>query len=240
MSDLLLLFVVVLAVNLLPAFGPPTWSVLVIFILNKHLPTMAVVLTGASAAAVGRYLLARAFRLASSHLSERSRHNLLAARHMIERSRGKTALALGLFALSPLPSAQLFEAAGLLRIRLLAFTGAFFAGRLVSYLIYASTAAKIRETSIGDVFRAELGQPLGIALQITLIGLLFGLTRLNWTKWFAGSAPRMRKEPRSVEAHVLPSLASRDLAATDGKLPDLCSAPAHRHGDEEAAGVGVE
>ena len=94
-------------------------------------------------------------------------------------------MGLALFALSPLPSAQLFEAAGLLRVRLLPFTAAFFAGRLVSYFIYTSTAAKIRETSIGDAFRGALSQPLGIALQVLLIAMLVALTRIDASKWLS-------------------------------------------------------
>lgn len=191
MNDLLLLFLIILGVNLLPAFGPPTWTVLVLYTLNTNLPIVPVVLTGASAAAIGRYLLATAFRFLGAHLSARSRANLLAAKQMIERSRGKTIVGLALFALSPLPSAQLFEAAGLLRMRLFAFTSAFFGGRLISYLIYASTAAKIRQTSIGEAFRASLGQPLGLALQIALIGLLVGLARIDWTKWSGGPEAAM-------------------------------------------------
>jgi hypothetical protein len=40
-----------------------------------------------------------------------------------------------LFAAAPLPSAQLFEAAGLARVRLRHLVAAFFVGRLVSYSI---------------------------------------------------------------------------------------------------------
>jgi hypothetical protein len=48
----------VLGVNLMPAFGPPTWSILVLYTLNTDLPRGLVVITGAIAAALGRYLLA--------------------------------------------------------------------------------------------------------------------------------------------------------------------------------------
>jgi uncharacterized membrane protein YdjX (TVP38/TMEM64 family) len=102
---------------------------------------------------------------------------------VVEQSRSKTIMGLALFALSPLPSAQLFEAAGLLRVRLLPFTAAFFGGRLVSYFIYAFTAAKIRETSIGDAFRKALTQPLGVALQFLLIFVLVVITRVDWSRW---------------------------------------------------------
>jgi uncharacterized membrane protein YdjX (TVP38/TMEM64 family) len=181
-SDYLLLFVIVLGVNLMPAFGPPTWTILVLYSLNTRMPTTAVVLTGATAAALGRVLLATAFSLMRSRFSTRSRENLDAAKELIEESRAKTVLALALFVISPLPSAQLFEAAGLMRVRIVPFTLAFFAGRLASYFIYAATAAKIRETSIGEAFRNAGSQPLGIAVQLVLIALLVGLTRLGWAR----------------------------------------------------------
>ena len=185
MSDYLLLFLIVMGVNLMPAFGPPTWTILVLYSLNTKMPTEAIVLTGATAAALGRYILARAFRMLGARLSSRSRNNLQAAKELVERSKGRTLLALALFVLSPLPSAQLFEAAGLMRVRLLPFTVAFFAGRLMSYFIYAATAAKVRETSVGDAFRHALSQPIGIALQLIFLALLVALTRVDWRKWLS-------------------------------------------------------
>jgi uncharacterized membrane protein YdjX (TVP38/TMEM64 family) len=184
-TEYIVLFLIVLGVNLMPAFGPPTWTVLVLYSLNTNMATIPVVATGATAAASGRYLLANAFRLIGSRLSARSRDNLRTAREMLERSKRKTIGALALFVISPLPSAQLFEAAGLMRVRLLPFTAAFFAGRLVSYFIYAATAARVRETSIGEAFRAALIQPLGIAVQVLLIAALVALTRVDWSRWMS-------------------------------------------------------
>ncbi len=45
---------VVFAVNLLPAFGPPTWAVLVFFSVDFDLPAATLVVGGALAAATGR------------------------------------------------------------------------------------------------------------------------------------------------------------------------------------------
>lgn len=53
---------VVLGVNLLPAFGPPTWAVAVFYRLTGHLAVVPLVLIGAVRAAAGRLLLAVAFR----------------------------------------------------------------------------------------------------------------------------------------------------------------------------------
>lgn len=182
MTDCLILFAIVLGVNLMPAFGPPTWSIIVLYGLNTQLPVPLIVLTGAMAAAIGRFLLALAFSYFGGCLSDKSRQNLAAAHAALTRSKRSTVMALGLFALSPVPSAQLFEAAGLAQVRLAGFTAAFFAGRAVSYSIYAFTARSISDSSIGDILRSGLANPLGIALQLVMIGLLVALTKVDWAK----------------------------------------------------------
>lgn len=183
MTDLLIFFAIVLAVNLLPAFGPPTWSIIVLYGLNTRLPVAELVIVGALAAATGRLLLAQAFRLLADHLSDRTKCNLAAARTLLLRRKRNLVLGLGLFALSPLPSAQLFEAAGLARVRILPFTGAFFAGRIVSYTIYAFSAAQLRETSIGEAFRRNLTSPVGVAVQLAMLAGLVALGRIDWQRY---------------------------------------------------------
>lgn len=183
MSEYVILFAIVLAINLLPAFGPPTWSIIVLYGFNSDLPVPGIVITGALAAASGRYLLARAFRYFGKHLPRTTQRNLAAAGKVLEQRRRNTVLALGLFALSPLPSAQLFEAAGLAGVRLLGITAAFFAGRTISYAIYASTASSIKETSIGESFQSALTSPIGLAAQFVMIMLLVALMRIDWRYW---------------------------------------------------------
>ena len=135
-SDWLLVLGCIFAVNLLPAFGPPTWAVLVFFNLNYDLPAVPLILFGALAAAGGRLVLALTARHFRERFSPERRKQLAAAEQLLVGSRGKAAVGLGLFALSPVPSAQLFVAAGLLTVPLVPLTVAFFAGRLVSYSIY--------------------------------------------------------------------------------------------------------
>lgn len=182
MDSYLILFMIVLGVNLMPAFGPPTWSIIVLYGLNTQLPTVGIILTGALAAASGRFALAHVFRLLGSRIPGRIRLNLAAAREALERNKRSQFVALGLFALSPLPSAQLFEAAGLARVRLAGFTIAFFAGRLVSYSIYALTAKGLQKTSIGDQFLTIFKSPASIAIQVLMIAALVALTRVDWQK----------------------------------------------------------
>lgn len=177
-----ILFGIVFAVNLLPAFGPPTWSIIVLYGINSDLPLPAIVVVGAAAAASGRWVLAHAFRLLATRISPASRANLLAARHALERHKAGGILALGLFALSPLPSAQLFAAAGLTGVRLLPFTLAFFAGRLVSYSIYAATAHAVEGLTLAGTLSDSLTSPVGIAVQVLMLAALVALTRVNWAR----------------------------------------------------------
>lgn len=167
-GQLAIALAVVFAVNLLPAFGPPTWAVLVFFSLDFDLPAVPLVLGGALAAASGRYVLATGARRLRPRLSPARLERLERAQAALSADRRRTAAGLGLFALSPVPSGQLFVAAGLMTVPLLPLTAAFFAGRLVSYSIYVG-AASIAEKNLGDLVLDALTSPLGMALQVAML-----------------------------------------------------------------------
>lgn len=195
MTEYLILFAIVFGINLMPAFGPPTWSIIVLFGLNSDLPVHSIVLVGAAAAALGRYTLANGFRLLANYVSEKTKRNLAAARAAFMRKKHHGIAGLALFAVSPLPSAQLFAAAGLARVPLIVFTLAFFSGRLVSYSIYAGSAKIIENATVGDTFRDSLTSPLGISLQVLLLVALVAFARVDWERIF-GPAPEHADTPR--------------------------------------------
>jgi membrane protein YqaA with SNARE-associated domain len=170
-GELALALGVVFAVNLLPAFGPPTWAVLVFFSLDFDLPAVPLVLGGALAAASGRYLLASGARRFRPRLAAARLARLDRAQAALLADRRRSAAGLGLFALSPVPSGQLFVAAGLMTVPLLPLTAAFFAGRLVSYSIYVGVAS-IAEQNLGDVVVNALASPLGMGLQLAMLAAL--------------------------------------------------------------------
>jgi uncharacterized membrane protein YdjX (TVP38/TMEM64 family) len=176
----LLVAAVVFGVNLLPAFGPPTWAILVFFRLDSHLAPVPLVIVGALAAASGRLLLATSFRLLRGHLPARQTKLLEAAGALLVKDRKRSIAGLALFALSPVPSAQLFEAAGLTGIRLNPLTFSFFAGRLVSYSLYVAGASAAKHTSAGQIIASSFTSVWGIGLQILLIVGLVGLTQIDW------------------------------------------------------------
>jgi membrane protein YqaA with SNARE-associated domain len=184
LTDWLLVVGCIFGINLLPAFGPPTWAVLVFFRLNSDLPAVPLILVGALAAASGRLVLAATARHFRSRFSAERRESLQAAEELLVGSRARAAAGLGLFALSPVPSAQLFVAAGLLTVPLVPLTAAFFVGRLVSYSLYVAAASAAKDT-LGDVLADAIGSPIGIALQVVMLAGLVLLVRVDWTKRLA-------------------------------------------------------
>lgn len=177
LGQLAIALAVVFLVNLLPAFGPPTWAVLVFFSLDFDLPAVPLVLGGALAAASGRFLLATGARRLRPRLSDARRQRIASAQAALSANRRRTAAGLGLFALSPVPSGQLFVGAGLMTVPLLPLTAAFFAGRIVSYSIYVSVAT-VAEKNLGSLALDALTSPLGLVLQLLMLvalGLLVGV-----------------------------------------------------------------
>jgi membrane protein YqaA with SNARE-associated domain len=181
LTDYLVAFGCILGVNLLPAFGPPTWAVLVFFKLNSDLAAVPLVLGGAIAAASGRLVLAHAARRLRGRFSQERLDNLAAAQQALAGNRRKAAGGLALFALSPLPSAQLFIAAGLLEVPLLALTAAFFAGRLVSYSLYVG-GASLAKHSVEHTLTGAFSSWWGITLQVLMLAGLVALVRVDWAR----------------------------------------------------------
>lgn len=185
----LTLFAVVLGVNLMPAFAPPTWSIIVFFELNHNLPVWSLVAVAASASVLGRLCLAYGARLFSGKLPAKMQANLESARDAVQSRKHNVWIGLGLFALSPLPSGQLFMAVGLARIPLLGFTTAFFLGRIVSYTIYGYTALSLKKSELGDIFTQGFSSGWGIALQIVMLAGLVAMTRIDWSKLLGTKKP---------------------------------------------------
>jgi len=176
----LALLAIIFAVNLLPAFGPPTWAILVFARLHWHLNPVVIVIEGALASSGGRYLLSLGARLFKDRLKGRLKTNLAAAQ---ERLRGRKRIigVVALFLVSPLPSAQLFVAAGLLGLPLQVLVVAFFFGRLVTYSLYVG-AATYASNQFGSVLDKSFGSVWSIIIQVALVVAVCALPFVNWTR----------------------------------------------------------
>jgi len=183
MIDIIALAGVVLFFNLMPAFAPPTWAALVLFSLNTELHPIVIVAVGAIFAGTGRYLLARATGLFRNRISKKSLSNLEAAQTLLTENTSRKLLTIGMFVLSPLPSAQLFEAAGLMGVRLLPLTIAFFSGRIVTYNFYVFGASELKAHGIGDLITKEFTSVWAILFQVVMIASVVLITRIDWKRF---------------------------------------------------------
>ncbi|HAF10547.1 MAG TPA: hypothetical protein DCK98_10770 [Chloroflexi bacterium] len=186
MAMLLAAYVVVFAINLAPAFMPPTWSILAFFAITFQLPVLPLAIGGAIAASAGRLALALASRRGGRRFLSRDRRENLAALGEWIDTKGKVAapVAMLVYSFGPIPSNQLFIAAGLTTANLVPIVGAFFVGRLLSYTFWVSTA-HLAVTRLGDLFAAELRNGVLIGLEILALAALVLFTRIDWRRLLA-------------------------------------------------------
>jgi hypothetical protein len=176
------LFLLVFALNVLPAFAPPTWMLLSFFGLRfPDASAWGVALVAASAATCGRSLLALfAQRIAGSRwFPAPMRVNLVAIAATLQRRRKTSLAAFLLFALSPFPSNALFLAYGLSRAPLALLAGPFFVGRFVSYALAFTGGAVVAER-----FELEFGDRTStlyfVVSQLASLGLVVLFTKVDW------------------------------------------------------------
>lgn len=200
MAAMLTLFVLVVALNVLPAFAPPTWMVLSFFGLRfPQANPWLVALVAAAAATTGRTVLAGAAqRVADSRwFPESARANLVAVSESIERRRATSSVAFLLFAFSPFPSNALFLAYGLSKAPLALLAIPFFLGRFVSYAFAFAGGAAVAEQF--DIELSSRASALYFVLtQLMSIGLVYLFTRIDWRRswrerrlhWVARGTPQ--------------------------------------------------
>jgi membrane protein YqaA with SNARE-associated domain len=183
MIDYIVLSVIVILINIVPAFAPPTWAVLVLYRITMHLSPVPLVIIGAISACTGRYFLATFTGLLRNKLSENVTKNLDSAKEALTKKFSHKAFGVILFGLSPLPSAQLFEAAGLMKMPLRPLLSAFFFGRLINYGVAVAGATSLESTGMGDLIKKGVSSPWSLLVQIILIYGIYLLTKFDWQKF---------------------------------------------------------
>jgi hypothetical protein len=182
MNHYLILAALVLGINLLPAFAPPTWVVLVFYKLNTNMNSIAIIAIGITASASCRYLLALGTRAVRGRLKKEYVANLEHLQERIGSARKGLIVSFLFFAVAPIPSAQLFEAAALMGAPLLPITGAFMFGRAISYSLYVLSASTVKSHAMGGALLDSIKSPWGIALQILFLLGLYLLVKIDWSK----------------------------------------------------------
>lgn len=180
---LLIAYVVDFAIQLPPALMPPSWALLAFFYVHFHLPLLPLTVGGAVSSTLGRIVLALGTRhLGRPFLSNERKENMAGLGAWLNhRPRWQIAGAVFLFAIGPIPSNQVFIAAGLTGTALGPVALGFFLGRVVSYTVLAvvtKSAVGQIETIFSQYFRSW-SAIIGVAVTIAVI---YALVRINWIK----------------------------------------------------------
>ena len=188
MGTFALLFLVVYALNLLPAFAPPTWVVFSYVGFRYPTPNVTLLaLVGAVAATLGRLTLAKMARavIRQKLMSQASRENVDSIR---QRLQGRKKLTFGVFlfyAFTPFPSNFLFIAYGLTAMDLTLIAVPFFIGRTVSYSFWGFTSSAVaRMISVEHTDILPYLSVYFVISQLALLLLIWVFTKIDWPMLF--------------------------------------------------------
>lgn len=161
-------FALVLVVNVVPAFMPPTWAVLSLLYISmpEYFAPLPLALVGCTASTFGRIILSYTATAGRRFMGEKRRHSLESLRNKLESKKGGGFLLSLAIALSPLPSNAYFLAVGIMKYQVVEVFAGFMLGR---FLLYWGTVslARVAAHSFEELFSNEL---LTIAV-IDLLGI---------------------------------------------------------------------
>jgi hypothetical protein len=187
---------------------------------------------GAGAATAGRFVLARAFRRFGRKLPAKRTESLEVLGRAVAQSKGGLVSTFLFFVFAPVPSAQMFEAAGLAKVRLGPLLAAFFIGRLVSYSLYVGAASAAR-SGLEKLFQNGLTSPQAIATQLISIALLVVFVKVDWPS----TIDRLVASVPVTISHEPRTMVTRAGQAPEHDVPPFASeaAPAARSQPAERA-----
>lgn len=178
----LLVWGLAVAINVVPAFMPPTWALLVYFHVGHGLDVLPLAIVGAFGSTVGRALLALLSRAVGERIvPARWRENITALAATIAERPAIGLPSLALFTLGPVPSNHLFIAAGLAHAPLAPILAFFAITRFASYVIWVS-AATVAADSLQEVLGPRLGSGLAAVMQLAGFLLLILVMQIDWAK----------------------------------------------------------
>jgi membrane protein YqaA with SNARE-associated domain len=176
-----ILFLLIIAVNCMPALVPPTWIVLTSFVAAFHLEVWLVVIIAVTGASIGRFILAHYIEWFSHIIFNKKQHENL---HYLGDRIGKTPKSnfwfVFFYSLTPLSTTALFVAVGIAKINLKIVIPAFAIGRTISYTILLLSSTAITK-NVSNLFQGVFSIKGLISTLVALITVLI-LIFIDWHK----------------------------------------------------------
>jgi membrane protein YqaA with SNARE-associated domain len=175
----IILAISVIIVNSLPAFAPPTWTLIVFFLNYYNLNIFAVVVISVIAATMGRLFLYSYIQTFSKFVFNKwEEKNLEYLGKKIGKNKKTSLLFIFLYSITPLSTTALFVASSIARVNIFILGLGFFLGRLVSYSFLAGTSLLI-VNSLSEVIKNPLSFE---SIFLTILGFLILLiiTFIDW------------------------------------------------------------
>jgi hypothetical protein len=155
---------------------------LAFFRIKFGLPLLALSIGGSIVSAGGRWALARASSGFSRRFMKNQESDMRELGEFLNDHRRHVGLATFLYTLSPLPSNNLFIAAGMVEIQLLWVFMGFLSGRLIANTALIWTTDKAFR-HFDELFGEVFGSWEAILLQSLSVTSIILLTRVPWARW---------------------------------------------------------
>lgn len=174
-----LILAIVFAINIIPAFMPPTWVFLAYVYLMQGGNILLLAFLGAIFSTIGRIALAKWSGPLISGLLKNKKEDIEFAKKTLDKRPRANFLFTFLYALSPFPSNAIFIISGTAKIKLIPIASGFFLGRLISYYALLQIANFTMETV---KINLSLENPIMIALDIIGILISIWIFTIDWKK----------------------------------------------------------
>jgi uncharacterized membrane protein YdjX (TVP38/TMEM64 family) len=169
------------AMNLMPAFMPTTWMVLAFFRIQFGLPILPLTIGGALFSGLGRIVLARGTGVVHRRFFRRD-SEMGEVKTYLDKRRNYIGLATFGYCLMPLPTNNLFVAAGVVGVSLARVMLGFWAGRVIADTVYVWTTDRVFANFEG-VFEEFYSDWTVVLVQaVSLLGALL-LIVVPWPRW---------------------------------------------------------
>lgn len=169
----------IVAVNLLPAFAPPTWTLIVFFLNYYHLNIFLVILIAVFSAALGRFFL-YTYIQKFSHIvfNDWEKENLEYLGKRLGSNLKTNFVFIFIYSITPLSTTALFVASAMAKINRLILMAGFICGRLISYSFLAFTS-QIIVKEVDELTKGIFSWQSIVATLLGLGALLF-FSFLDW------------------------------------------------------------